>query len=485
MNSQPFWMDEAFSYYVARNSAHTIIFGGVDNHPPLFYLIQHGWQALFPDQDLMRVPAIAAGVLTVAVVGLMGADLFGRTAGLAAALVVALSANHIYLSLDTRMYTLMALGAALATWGALGLVDRRCVGYHGLYVFGASVAIYSQFIALVYLLSLNLALAGVAFTRGDKIRRLVGLLLANLLLLLLVSPAFLLATSSAGSFPGLGATGLSEIPWFIKNTLGFPGIDGPVGLGLFLFAGCFFLFGSYTLLIRNKSHAFVLFFSVSFYILFVILVDQLFVPIMANRILILVVVPCALLFGVGFAALRPGWLKIAAISSMLVVGGYSASMVRRHAPKVEDVPGALAYAKRAGFDGLPIATCDIFTSSTASLYSGDRPVVWLAAKGPAIKFTPEIIGGVPINDIRNTPREIVLRRLEDANIAQSGDRLLAGSDRVVGLESVCNIDSRLRRAGFTLVEKQAMQNGPAMMESIWTKVSLWQRDSSAAGRHPQ
>lgn len=475
INSEPFWMDEAFSYYAARNSVSTIVFGRIDNHPPLFYLIQHFWQSFFPSQEMMRVPALFAGILTIAVTGLMGADLLNRSAGLAAALIVALSASQIYFSLDTRMYTLIALGCSLATWGGAGLTRRMDRTYYILYILGAAVAIYSQFITLIYLLGLNLAVAGGLMLSDDRIQRLLRLLAANCFLLLLVIPGFVLATSAAGSFPGLGVTALSDVPWFFKNTFGFPGIVGPSGLLLFLGVSLFFL-ASAVMLIRSVPRiAAVLVFSLVFYSLGIVVIDQAFLPILANRILIPAVVPFALVLGAGFLAFRSRAIRLMAIAAMLCIGGFSALVVRGEAPKVEDVPGALAYAKGAGFDRTPIATCDLFTSSTASLYAQDRPILWLHKDGTVIDFTPQIIGGIPISQTRDTNGATLIRRLESKHLASSGRPKLAAANRVVALEAVCKIDKLLKDKGFTRTTKRSLQSGPAIMEAVWTEVSLWQR----------
>lgn len=475
MNAQPFWMDEAFTYYVAKSSVHNIIFGQVDNHPPLFYLVQHFWQKVMPAQDWMRIPAMMAGMATIAVAGLMGADLLGRIAGLATALMVSLSASLIYFSLDARMYTLLALGAALATWGLIGVVQGRGRIYFLLYVAGSVLAIYSQFISLIYLLGLNLAGAAAMALGPHTMRRLVQLLAVNLLLLLLVLPVFVLAASAAGTFPGLGKTDLSTIPWFFKNTLGFPGIFGPFGLLLAALAFGFFLYSALLLWRNSKTLCIVLIGTMAFYPVALISVDQLLVPIFANRVLIVLIVPYALVLGFGFAALRSDRLKVAALVTVLLAGGFSAVMIRAHAPKVEDIPEALSVARQSGFSRTPIATCDVFTSASASLYSGKRPILWITEDGTVVRFDPRIIGNLPIEEIRSAKPTSLVRKLENANIAWRGDSLLENSRQVVALESVCSISKKLESAGFRRIRLQKLHTGPVVMESIWSKVSLWER----------
>lgn len=475
INNQSFWMDEAFSYYIAKGSIHSIIFGKVDNHPPLFYIIQHLWQKISPAQDLMRIPAMLAGMATILAAGLMGANLLGRTAGLATALMVSLSSSQIYFSLDARMYTLMALGVTLASWGLIGVVQRGTRIYFLLYLAGAIIAIYSQFVSLIYLLGLNLAGAGAMAFGPQLMRRLARLLIVNLVLLMLVLPVFMLSASAAGTFPGLGKSDPATIPWFFKNTLGFPGIIGPWGLAALAMSFGFFLYSAFLLWKRSREIFTVLIGTMAFFAVAVIAVDNVIIPILANRVLIVLVVPYALVLGSGIAGLRSDRLKLAALVTVLLVGGYSAVMIRAHAPKVEDIPEALSVARQSGFSRSPIATCDIFTSASASLYSGKRPVLWIMKDGSVLKFNPRMIGSLPISEVRSTKPSSLVRKLEAADMGWRGDVVLKRHRQVVALESVCSISNRLERAGFRKIQQHTLRADPVMMESIWTKVSLWER----------
>lgn len=64
----------------------------------------------------LRLPALVAGVATVAVVGLAASDLLGPLAGLLAALLAAVSPIHVELSRQARGYSLLVLAVVVALW---------------------------------------------------------------------------------------------------------------------------------------------------------------------------------------------------------------------------------------------------------------------------------------------------------------------------------------------------------------------------------
>lgn len=84
-----------------------------DNHPPLSFALLAGARALLGQEHwALRLPALLAGLGTLALVWRLGARLPGRGARLAATALVAASALHIEISTDLRMYALLGLASA-------------------------------------------------------------------------------------------------------------------------------------------------------------------------------------------------------------------------------------------------------------------------------------------------------------------------------------------------------------------------------------
>lgn len=150
LSELPLWMDEAYSYFISAQALMDILFNRLDNHPPLFYAIQHLWTLVDPKVTAIRVPAAFFGSATVLAIGLATGDLMNRRAGLAASALLALSTAHIYFSQDARMYAQLVFGLTLAVWGLIGLVERPGRWrYPILYIAGGGIAIFRPRCCLV------------------------------------------------------------------------------------------------------------------------------------------------------------------------------------------------------------------------------------------------------------------------------------------------------------------------------------------------
>ncbi len=112
----------------------------VDHHPPLYYLLLHGWQRLLGDGAAMvRLPSALLGIAAIPVLYWAGRIFVGRRAAMVAATLLAVSPFHVRYGQEARMYALMALLGALMLWAlAVYLADsqahtrRRIVAMIGL-----------------------------------------------------------------------------------------------------------------------------------------------------------------------------------------------------------------------------------------------------------------------------------------------------------------------------------------------------------------
>ena len=114
------WYDETVSVYLAELPVPDLIAHTAgDIHPPGYYLLLHAWTRLAGRSEFAAAfLSLWFGMLLVALAYRLGARVFGRSAGLLAALLVALSPYNLWYSQEVRMYT---LGAALGV-GALWFV---------------------------------------------------------------------------------------------------------------------------------------------------------------------------------------------------------------------------------------------------------------------------------------------------------------------------------------------------------------------------
>jgi mannosyltransferase len=126
--SGQFWMDEAITTGISSHSLSAI--PGIlrhDGNPPLYYLMLHVWIQIFgAGESATHSLSLVFGLLTIPVGLWAGWSLFGRRAGMMAAVLLAFSAFLTQYAQETRMYELMGLLGLLATAGFLhGFVYRR------------------------------------------------------------------------------------------------------------------------------------------------------------------------------------------------------------------------------------------------------------------------------------------------------------------------------------------------------------------------
>ncbi len=112
------WLDEALSVNIAR-----LPIGEIpealrhDGHPPLYYVLLHGWMSVFGESD--RAVRALSGVCAVAALPLMwiaGKRLGGRTVAWIAVVLLALNPWALRYATEARMYSLVV---ALALAGYL------------------------------------------------------------------------------------------------------------------------------------------------------------------------------------------------------------------------------------------------------------------------------------------------------------------------------------------------------------------------------
>lgn len=116
--SDSVWLDEAVTIQLCRLplSLHTTITN--DATPPVYYLLVHGWGALFGCGDTgLRILSLALSVLSGALLLTLGWRWLGREAGIIAAGLFAVSNLQLRYATEARCYTLVEL---------LLLVSYRC-----------------------------------------------------------------------------------------------------------------------------------------------------------------------------------------------------------------------------------------------------------------------------------------------------------------------------------------------------------------------
>ena len=204
----------------------------VDDHPPLYYFILRPWTDVSvagPNELAFRVISVFASVLTIAILFQLGSRLFGRRAGLVAAVLLALSPQHVDYSQEARMYTLLTalcLGAALCLWQALAAPGRKAWKAWLGYLLLMSGAIHTHYFGWLFW---SAAVACVVLAaRG---RKLVGALAVQAAAALTFVPWTLYAnvTTRTGPSSGQGLNGLDTtvLARILAGTFNLAGTSGP------------------------------------------------------------------------------------------------------------------------------------------------------------------------------------------------------------------------------------------------------------------
>ncbi|MGH9100736.1 MAG: glycosyltransferase family 39 protein, partial [Acidimicrobiales bacterium] len=178
------WLDEATSVHEASLS-----FGGMihalyasDVHPPMYFCVLWGAIRLFGDGELaVRLPSIAAGVLTIPVLYLLGKEAYDRRTGLVAAAVGAVAPILVWYSQEARMYSMLALFGLIAVWAQVRILKRTPSGHVGawpwiVYTVATVAMVWTQYFGLLQVVFQQLAFVWAVVARkhrGEPVRPLV------------------------------------------------------------------------------------------------------------------------------------------------------------------------------------------------------------------------------------------------------------------------------------------------------------------------
>ncbi|MCY4526204.1 MAG: glycosyltransferase family 39 protein [Anaerolineaceae bacterium] len=208
---QSLWSDEGNSVVQAgRGLADIALHAARDIHPPGYYWLLHGWVRLTGHSEFaLRLFSALVSVLAAACTLAAGRVLFGYTAGLAAALLLALNGFSIWYAQEARMYALLALwGAAAAlvlTATILRPRRRRMVALALVNAAGLWTHYAWPFVLLAQGGATLLWLSGASLRARATRRRLQALLAAAGVAFLLFLPWLATALERVSAWPATGA----------------------------------------------------------------------------------------------------------------------------------------------------------------------------------------------------------------------------------------------------------------------------------------
>jgi mannosyltransferase len=165
-----YWIDEALSVGIARHNLYEIPSLLLrDGSPPLYYLLLHGWTAVF-GSSLTATHALSMvfALLTIPVAWFVARRLFGDRAAWLTAVLAATNPFITYFARETRMYALVVvLALVVAATFIEAFVDGR---RQAIWWFGGSLLLllYTHNWGLYTVVGCALALVPVVFLADDR-----------------------------------------------------------------------------------------------------------------------------------------------------------------------------------------------------------------------------------------------------------------------------------------------------------------------------
>jgi mannosyltransferase len=168
--SGQFWSDEAIATGVASHSLSAI--PGILRHEgstPLYYFLLHIWISIVGSgETATHVLSLLMGMLSIPVAMWTGWSLFGRRAGVFAAILFALSAFFTQYAQETQAYELAALLGLVATASFLHAFVFRRRGYVVAFALALALLLYTSFWAIIFWAGAAAALIPVFRASADR-----------------------------------------------------------------------------------------------------------------------------------------------------------------------------------------------------------------------------------------------------------------------------------------------------------------------------
>jgi hypothetical protein len=115
--------------------------------PPLYFVLAWFSTHLGSGADLIRLPALIAGLASIPLAFLLARRMFGYSAGLAAAALMALNPFMVFYSTDGRAYTVVIALLLASTLVMLIAAERGNAGWWAAYAVLVALAMYTHYTA--------------------------------------------------------------------------------------------------------------------------------------------------------------------------------------------------------------------------------------------------------------------------------------------------------------------------------------------------
>jgi len=171
LGDESLWLDEGAGVRMARLSPTEIIDEvGVKYHPPLYFLLLHGWIGLGGDSEFsVRLLSALIGTISIFLVYRVGRLIFNRASGTLAALLLCLSQFHIFYSQETRMYSLLLLLTLASMYYFIRLIrGENSISDKVCYLIFSVLLLYTHNVGIFIIAAQNLFIFSSALFAGKR-----------------------------------------------------------------------------------------------------------------------------------------------------------------------------------------------------------------------------------------------------------------------------------------------------------------------------
>jgi uncharacterized membrane protein len=156
------WFDEAYAALVSAEPMRDLVADvSRDSSPPLYYVLLHGWRAVWGGSAIaLRSLSALAGVASVVLLVRVASILWPRRVAARMGVLLAVSPIHLYYSQEARPYGVFVLWTLVALLGFVRLSRREAtMGDAATFSVGALLAAYTHNYGLFLLVPLGAAAA--------------------------------------------------------------------------------------------------------------------------------------------------------------------------------------------------------------------------------------------------------------------------------------------------------------------------------------
>src|SRR5438067_2508351 len=327
LGARSLWVDEGATAVIARLDWWNFLrlLWRREANMSFYYLLMRGWIHLGHGEAWLRALSATFGVLAIPAIYFLGRALWGRSAGLVAALLLALNAYHIRYSQEARSYSLAVLLVILSVYFLVQFIQQPSRQGHWKYCAASALAVYSHFYAaLVLLAQVVVVFKFVKFgeAAGQELRRAM-----HIILLALIPIVVFLVATGAGPIAWLPRPGWRDVHQF---AIYLSGAGGDMLLGLYLIALVLAGIAWHRSRHEPGSWRYELVFAWLLLPVGIVFGLSLLKPIFMNRFLIVVLPALCLLAAAGITQIRNNFIGVALAVALLIGAAQGVRNFQRH-----------------------------------------------------------------------------------------------------------------------------------------------------------